>query len=126
MKVGRKVRLGETPRPARETRALPRVSFSREGLFITPALHFSIGCHGLAFGGDVGSDLFAVSGLEVGARIVGRSVPAGDAGREEACENLFHSIGQTVCLGQALDLRFAITGPQNSGKLAVTIKALVI
>ena len=45
---------------------------------------------------------------------------------ENAFENFFHAEGETVGLGGAFDFRFAETRPQNSGKLAETVEALIV
>ena len=45
---------------------------------------------------------------------------------EHAFQNFFHAVGETVGLGHALDLRFAITRAQNGGELAESVNALVV
>src|SRR5262249_60527980 len=43
---------------------------------------------------------------------------------EYTVQDFFHSEGQTVGLGEAGDLRFAIASAQNRGELAIAIHAL--
>src|SRR5262245_49917605 len=45
---------------------------------------------------------------------------------EYTVQNLFHSEGETVGLGEAGDLRFAKASSQNRGELAIAIDALVV
>src|SRR5262249_29437610 len=45
---------------------------------------------------------------------------------EYTVQNFFHPEGQTVGLGEAGDLRFAIASAQNRGELAIAINPLVV
>src|SRR6266436_2701546 len=45
---------------------------------------------------------------------------------ENAVQDFFYAESKAVSLGDALDLRFAIARPQNSGELAKAINALVV
>src|SRR5437588_5381926 len=77
--------------------------------------HFGRGLHALR-GGVVVDDGGAAA----------RDVSGEGAAFEDAFQNFLHPEGETVGLGDAFDLGFAIAGPKNRGELAEAVDALVV